>query len=75
MYLFNESLVTLTELDLIGEKCVLCNIISSTKMLRQTVTVRVLEERVSNYVLSSGVFYYLLMQIHAAQYYFLLIRF
>lgn len=63
-------MVTLSELGLIGEKCVLCNIISSTKMLRQTVTVRILEERVSTYALSSGVFYYLLMQIHAVQYYF-----
>ena len=70
MCLFNKSLVTLSELGLIGEKCVLCNIISSTKMLRQTVTVRILEERVSTYALSSGVFYYLLMQIHAVQYYF-----
>ena len=41
MCLFNESLVTLTELGLIGEKWVLRNIISSTKMLRQTVTVRI----------------------------------
>lgn len=72
MCLFNESLVTLTELGLIGEKWVLRNIISSTKNVA-TNSYRpdiLLEERVSTYVLSSGVFYYLLMQIHAAQYYF-----
>ena len=72
MCLFNESLVTLTELGLIGEKWVLRNIISSIKNVA-TNSYRpdiLLEERVSTYVLSSGVFYYLLMQIHAAQYYF-----
>ena len=72
MCLLNESLVTLTELGLIGEKWVLRNIISSIKNVA-TNSYRpdiLLEERVSTYVLSSGVFYYLLMQIHAAQYYF-----
>ena len=75
MCLFNESLVRLSGLGLIEKMCALCNIIGSTKKLRQTVTVRILEERVSTYALSSGVFYYLLMRIHAVQYYFLLIRY
>lgn len=73
MCLFNESLVTLLGLGLIVEKFMLCNIISSTLKLQQTVTVRILEERVSTYALSSGVFYYLLMRIHAVQYYLLFI--
>lgn len=73
MCLFNESLVTLLGLGLIVEKFMLCNIISSTLKLQQTVTVRILEERVSTYALSSGVFCYLLMRIHAVQYYLLFI--
>lgn len=73
MCLFNKSLVTLLGLGLIVEKFMLCNIISSTLKLQQTVTVRILEERVSTYALSSGVFYYLLLRIHAVQYYLLFI--